>query len=451
MESYTAFCPVCRREVDVRMIARSEAVDESLHPLLTVNMHAWEPGKPICTDCIRRYSELHDELTAAFPHFAEQELKVIPTPMRLDAPDEFRGRGITIAFLDAGFYSHPDLAKPRNRILKYVNLVERAKHTDLTAPQASSWHGMMTSVVAAGNGFLSGGLYRGVASEANLVLVKVGMSSRVRHQDIERGIRWVIRNRKQFNIRIINISAGGDFEASYLTDELSQAAEDASRAGLLVIAAAGNSGHLQNHPVLPPASAPSVIAVGGLDDRNNLDFSDNHMYRSSYGPTIDGLQKPEIIAPGIWIAAPILPGTQTAEQARLLSELENAPDSELREIIRRHAGVDEDLDHATELAAYLLRQVVWVKIRDNNVISGHYKHVDGTSFAAPIASSIAAQILEAAPDLTPHEVKLALIRTAVRIAEVDVDRQGWGMVNPRAAIAAAIAMRGRGYNPGSRR
>ena len=449
MESYSAFCPVCRRDVDSRMIAGPEVVDESLHPLLTVNMHAWEPGRPICTDCIRRYSEVHDELSAAFPHFAEQELKVIPTPMRLDAPDEFRGRGTTIAFLDAGFYEHPDLARPRNRILKYVNLVERAKQSDLTTPQGSSWHGMMTSVVAAGNGFLSGGLYRGIASEANLVLVKVGMSSRVRHQDIERGIRWVIRHRRQFNIRIINISAGGDYEASYLADELSQAAEDASRAGLLVVAAAGNSGHLRDHPVLPPASAPSVIAVGGLDDRNNLDFSDNHMYRSSYGPTIDGLQKPEIIAPGIWIAAPILPGTPTAEQAVLLSELENAPDSELREIIKRHPGADEDLDHAIELAPYLLRQVVWIKIRDNNVISGHYKHVDGTSFAAPIASSIAAQILEAVPDLKPHEVKLALIRTAVRIGHVDVDRQGWGMVNPRAAIAAAMAMRGRGFHPAS--
>jgi len=446
MESYSSFCPVCRRKVDGRMITTAAPVDESLHPLLTVNMHEWEPGKPICFDCIRRYSQLHDELTAAFPHFAEQELKVVPTPMRLDAPDQLRGRGTTIAFLDAGFYAHPDLAKPRNRILKYVNLVERAKQSDLITPQASSWHGMMTSVVATGNGFLSGGLYRGIASEANVVLVKVGMSSRVRHQDIERGIRWVIRHRKEFNIRIINISAGGDYEASYLTDELSQAAEEASRAGLLVIAAAGNSGHLRDHPVLPPASAPSVIAVGGLDDRNNLDFSDNQMYRSSYGPTIDGLQKPEIIAPGIWIAAPILPGTPTAEQAELLSELENAPDSELLDIIKRHPGVDEDLDHATELAPYLLRQVAWIKIRDNNVISGHYKHVDGTSFAAPIVSSIAAQILEAVPDLKPHEVKLALIKTAVRIAQVDVDRQGWGMVNPRAAIAAAMAMRGQGYS-----
>jgi serine protease AprX len=429
----------------------SEAVDASLHPLLAVNMHAWEPGKQICRNCVARYSRLRDELTAAFPEFAEQELKVLPTPMRLDAPDEFRGRGATIAFLDSGFYAHPDLTQPRNRILKYVNLVERAKPADLTTPQVSSWHGMMTSVVAAGNGFLSGGLYRGIASEANVVLVKVGMSARVRHQDIARGIRWVIRHQDEFKIRIINISAGGDYEASYLSDELSQAAEDATRAGLLVVAAAGNSGHLPDHPVLPPASAPSVIAVGGLDDKNNLDFADNEMYRSSYGPTIDGLQKPEIIAPGIWIAAPILPGTPTAEQAKLLSELEHASDSELRDIIKQNAGIDEDLDHAIELAPYLLRQVTWLKIRDNNVISGHYKHVDGTSFAAPIVSSIASQILEAAPDLKPHQVKLALIKTAVRLAHVQVDRQGWGMVNPRAAIAEAMAIRDTGNTPASGR
>ncbi|MFY9557713.1 MAG: S8 family serine peptidase [Blastocatellia bacterium] len=441
MESISVYCPVCRRQVDLNTIANPEAVNESLHPLLAVNMHAWQPGRQICFDCIDRYSRLHDELSAAFPEFADQELKVVPTPMRLDAPDEFRGRGVTIAFLDSGFYAHPDLVKPRNRILKYASLVQRPKTSDLTTPQVSSWHGMMTSVVAAGNGFLSGGLYRGIASEADVVLVKVGMSARVRHQDIARGIRWVIRHREEFKIRIVNISAGGDYEASYLTDELSQAVEDATRAGLLVVAAVGNSGHLPFHPVLPPASAPSAIAVGGLDDKNNLDFSDNDMYRSSYGPTIDGLQKPEVIAPGIWIAAPILPGTPTAEQATLLSELEHAPDSELREIIARHPGIDQDLDHATDLASYLLRQVVWIKIRDNNVISGHYKHVDGTSFAAPIVSSIAAQMLEAAPDLKPHEVKLALIRTAVRLAHVEVDRQGWGIVNPRAAVAAAVSVK----------
>ena len=55
--------------------------------------------------------------------------------------------------------------------------------------------------------------------------------------------------------------------------------------------------------------APSVLTVGGVNDKNRLAFSGYEMYHSSYGPTVDGLQKPEVIAPGIFIAAPLLPGT----------------------------------------------------------------------------------------------------------------------------------------------
>jgi len=442
MSSDCSTCPVCWREVPNELIAPSEAIGSSIKPLLTVNSRNWAPGKGLCQECLSRFLRVHERLARAFPEFAEQERKIVPTPLRLDAPERYRGRGVTIAFIDAGFYAHPDLTRPRNRICRYVSVTDRARLSDLAAPNPSSWHGMMTSVVAAGNGFLSGGLYRGIASEADLILVKAGTGSRVRHADIEGAIRWVVRRRERYNIRIVNISCGGDYQESYLTDRLSQAAEDAARAGLVVVAAAGNSGHSPHHPVLPPASAPSVITVGGLDDKNNLEFEDNEMYRSSYGPTVDGLQKPEVIAPGIWIAAPILPRTPTASQAALLSKLEHANDAELRRIILEHSGVDEDLDSSSSLAPYLLRNIIWMKIRDNNVISGHYKHVDGTSFAAPIVSSIVAQMLEAVPDLRPWEVKLALIQTAMRLPNVPVDQQGWGMVNPRAAIAKAISMRG---------
>lgn len=440
----TAMCPVCRRMVGQEQIASAEEIGDSLTPLLAVNAFGWEPGRDICQDCLSRFSRVRQELDKAFPEFAKQELKILPTPLRLDAPQRRRGRNVTIAFIDAGFYAHPDLTEPRNRILKYVNLVDDKAGDDLRTPQISSWHGMMTSTVAAGNGFMSSGLYRGIASESDLVLLKVGMSSRIRHKDIERGLRWCIENRERYDIRIINVSCGGDYEESYLTDSLSQAAEDATRSGILVIAAAGNSGHLPRHPVLPPASAPSVLTVGGLDDKNNLDFHDNAMYRSSYGPTVDGLQKPEVIAPGIWIAAPILPGTPTSEQALLFSQLENAKDAELRDIIKRHPGLDADLDQAMDLAPYMIRNLAWIKVRNHNVISGHYKHVDGTSFAAPIVSSIAAQMFEAIPKLKPYQVKNALIKTAVRLPDVPVDQQGWGIVNARAALMLAIELYGEG-------
>ncbi len=81
------------------------------------------------------------------------------------------------------------------------------------------------------------------------------------------------------------------------------------------------------------------------------------------------------------------------------------------------------------------------KLRDNNVISGAYKHVDGTSFAAPIVASIAAQMFEANPRLTPQQAKVMLMRTARRLPHVDPDRQGAGVVDARAAVEEARGAR----------
>ena len=369
--------------------------------------------------------------------------QALPVPVRMDADERFTGRGVTIAFLDSGFYAHKDLIEPDNRILAYHNIFEpEHDRSTLQKSDVASWHGMMTSVVAAGNGHLSDGYYRSIAPEANLVLVKIGKTGRIPEINIETGLRWVFANRDKYDIRLVNISAGGDFEQPYLRNSLCQLVEEVARAGLTVVCAVGNAGLLPGHPVLPPASAPSCIAVGGLDDQNSLDRARRGMYRSSYGPTVDGLQKPELIAPGIWVAGPILPHTPTADEARLYAQLDIASDAELREIILAHASVDKDIYEARDLPVSLLRQLIAIKLREGNVINQHYKFVDGTSFAAPIVSSIVACMLEANPKLTPQRVKRILIDTAERVDGVEIDRQGWGVVVPRKAVEMALRLRG---------
>ncbi len=74
-----------------------------------------------------------------------------------------------MAFLDSGFYPHPDLTRPENRILQSVDATgERAvEEASFLKAQVSSWHGMMTSCVAAGNGFMSDELYRGTVKVIN--------------------------------------------------------------------------------------------------------------------------------------------------------------------------------------------------------------------------------------------------------------------------------------------
>lgn len=375
---------------------------------------------------------------AKSPHSLRSQRRILPIADRLHADTEYAGRGVTIAFIDSGFHAHPDLTSGRDRIVAYHDII----HPDggreaLTQANASAWHGMMTSVVAAGNGSLSNGRFRGLAWEADLVLVKAGSAHRIVHDDIKRGIEWVIEHRARYNIRVLNISCGGDYEESFLTDGLSRAADEAARQGIAVVAAAGNAGHDAHHNVLPPASAPSVIAVGGLDDGGAGEHGWG--YHSSYGLTIDGLQKPEVIAPAIWVAAPILPGTPTSAQVKLLALLHEASDDALPGLLVEHAGVDPDLDALAGREPYLVRQLVASKWHDQKVISGHYKHVDGTSFAAPIVSSVVAQMLEANPRLKPTQCRRILMSTARGLPGIPLDRQGWGVVQPRAAVAAARA------------
>jgi serine protease AprX len=380
-------------------------------------------------------------------NITETTEQALPVPVRMDADERYTGRGVTIAFLDSGFYAHKDLTHPANRIVAYHSIFAAEDHPSyLEKPDVASWHGMMTSVVAAGNGHLSDGFYRSIAPKANLVLVKIGKTGHIPEINIETGLRWVLTNKDKYDIRIVNISAGGDFEQPYLRNSLCQLVEETVKAGLAVVCAVGNAGLAPGHPVLPPASAPSSIAVGGLDDQNSLDRARRGMYRSSYGPTVDGLQKPEVIAPGIWVAGPILPHTPTAVEAQLYAELDAAADEELSDIILAHAGVDKDLDEARDLTVPLLRQLISIKLRERHVINQHYKFVDGTSFAAPIVSSIVACMLEANPKLTPQQAKRVLIETAERVSGVEVDRQGWGVVAPRKAVEMALRMRSAGHS-----
>jgi serine protease AprX len=373
-------------------------------------------------------------------------IKAGPLPLvdRLKADPRFTGRGVVAAFLDAGFYAHPDLTQPYSRIHAYQDLLWFKDDVEaLRTAEPSSWHGMMTTVVAAGNGALSGGRFRSLAPDLGIVAVKVGNMSRVLHHDIARGIEWVLTNRARYDIRILNISCGGDYEASHLDDVIARFAEAAVRAGIVVVAAAGNSGHNGPGNIVPPASVPAVITVGGIDDGGNPQAGRFTAYRSNYGPTIDGVAKPEVVTLADWLPAPILPDTPTHKQAQLLAKLGKTPDHELGAVLDKNRGVYPPLDEARPQPPYIIRQIVAGALRDGNVINEHYKMVDGTSFAAPIVSSVVAQMLEANPDLKPHEVKRILIETAQRVSNVEVDRQGWGAVQPAPAVAKALATRKR--------
>jgi serine protease AprX len=373
-----------------------------------------------------------------YPASEYGKITLLPTPERVGARADFTGRGVTIAFIDSGFYAHPDLA---GRIVTHVDATtdDICETDSVTKSPAFSWHGQMTTVIGAGDGRRSGGRFRGIASAARLVLVKIADPlNRVKEADIERGLKWVLRHHHRYNIRVVNLSVGGDYVSYDSYHPLHRLVRELTDAGLVIVAAAGNSG--QNH-LVPPASAADAITVGGLDDNNTTDEHEWTLYNHNFGMGYDGSVKPDLIAPARWIASPILPGTRVANEAFWLGALmlhnrehpitrllfDGRADLSLSKLFgeRFHEGLYDTLQQ---------------RIYAHKIIDAYYQHVDGTSVAAPIVTAVCAQMLEANPTLEPRAVRQILQRTARRIDRFADDRQGCGVMNAAAAVDEALRL-----------
>lgn len=370
----------------------------------------------------------------------QNRFAVIPVAERLNADTTLSGRGVTIAILDSGFYPHPDLVEPRNRIITFHDVANpKAKLDASIPPQSWDWHGTQTSVTAAGNGFLSNGVYCSLASEATVALVKVSDGGHISDENMVRGLEWVVANKDQYNIRVVSMSLGGDADISFRESIVDEIAERAVREGLTLVVAAGNAGCTDDHRPIPPANSPSVITVGGYNDNNKLGGSEVGPYCSSFGPTVDGIIKPEIVAPAIWVAAPILPETDSYRRAEALSVIAAAPNYQLQKLV---GELWREAEWPLSMAAASpteIREMAGAGLRESKIVATHYQHVDGTSFAAPIVASVIAQMLEANPKLTPAAIKNILVATADRSANLSLHQQGYGVLNARRAVAEAAS------------
>ena len=154
-----------------------------------------------------------------------------------------------------------------------------------------------------------------------------------------RGIDWVIANRVKFNIRVINLSLGAPVRQSWRDDPLCQAVERAHRAGIVVVAAAGNAGRTADGKrsmagSRRPATRRYAITVGAINTKGTPWRSDDVMATySSRGPTrFDHLIKPDLVAPGNRILGTLAPGATLAkEHPELVMEVGGAASWSCRE------------------------------------------------------------------------------------------------------------------------
>ncbi len=456
----TIQCPLCNDAVDKLLYRFHLDSERRIIDRIKEDHPAWTEQDGACGRCVDYYNTAivieQRILPGIGPHFSiksADDFVILPTGIRLNAHPGYTGKGVTICFIDSGFYPHPDLTAHSNRIKTMVDITKtpflsegftqnnpelnQVSPTGADAEGAGSrWHGTMTTVVCAGDGYLCNGLYKGIASDAELVLLKVqDEKGRITTENMVKALQWVLQHHAQYQVKIVNMSLGADEAISYRQSEIDLLCEKLIAANITIVAAAGND---ENGLIKPPANALNVIAVGGIDDENQL--GDTYKpYHSSYGKTGDDLMKPELVAHAIWIAAPILPCTKEQQECLTLYQLVNTPDDQLLNRLQDH------IHHIINRGLFTnvqdincIRQKIVQRIQACKYIAPHYMHADGTSFAAPIVTAVIAQLLEENPDLTPAMIRETLFSTARRADGIPAERQGFGVIQPRKALLKII-------------
>jgi serine protease AprX len=260
------------------------------------------------------------------------------------------GSGVGIAVIDSGVTPSADFG---DRLVQ-VRLDGQEGSLDDTLG-----HGTMVAGVAAG--YSPDGKFIGIAPGATIYAININRGGGVYSSDVIAALKWVFDNAHRFNIRVVNLSLTETVKSSYTESPLDLAVERLWASGVFVSVSAGNSG--AGEIDYAPANDPLVFTTGAFDTMDTAGPGDDRIAPwSSSGKTVDGFNKPELVAPGRHIGAPLPPG----------SALDG----------RAPAG---------------------------NRLAPGYATINGTSFSAPQTAGAAAIIFGGHPGWSPDSVKWALI------------------------------------------
>jgi len=317
------------------------------------------------------------------PKFKQHWPYVAGVPAQLASLEGQELEPATIAIVDSGIdVQRPDFG---SRVIERVTLSTRSGNQS----GDGNGHGTAVASVAAGE---AGG-YTGAAPGARLVDVDVlDDDGAANVSDVIAAADWIYNNRERLNIRVANFSLHGTTLASLVSDPLDKAVERLWLSGIVVVAAAGNYAvdGQESAVAFAPANDPFVLTVGATDTRGSYARRDDIVAPwSAWGYTRDGFSKPELGAPGRYIAAAVSPRGKLARD------------------------------------------------KPERIVEPGYMQLSGTSLAAPVVSGIAANLLAAHPEWTPDQVKGALMLTAKPLEKAPPRALGVGAVD--AGDAAAVS------------
>lgn len=322
------------------------------------------------------------------------------------AKHQITGAGVGVALLDSGVSSVPGLDGD-GKIVDGPDL--SIEGNGPLADQDTFGHGThMAGIIAAHDpvtltkatiGSLSPATQLGVAPDAQLESIKLATTDGSTDvSQVIAALNWVTEHQTLSDgsrVRVVNLSYGTDSMQAYRSDPLAAAAENAWRHGLVVVVSGGNEGSNAGR-LTDPAMDPYVLSVGASDG----------------GDTVAGWANPDVA------------GFSNSGTAQRHVDL-LAPGRSIASL--RDPGSFIDVNHPEGLVS--------------GDTTGRLFRGSGTSQAAAVVSGAVALLLQAYPELTPDQVKAALMATATPM-QASALLAGTGQLDVSAALAAIQAVAG---------
>ncbi|HUK33379.1 MAG TPA: S8 family peptidase, partial [Vicinamibacterales bacterium] len=310
------------------------------------------------------------------------------------------GAGVTVAVLDSGIAKgQGDFSGTKVRLFKdFVN--------NKTQQYDDYGHGTHVAGILAGNGLDTNGKEMGVAPGAQLVVLKVlDSQGNGTVANVIAALDWLAVYGPTHNVRVANLSFGSEPCDQPDQDPLALATKALVNRGIIVVAAAGNDGTSNGKKVwggIPsPADAPWVLTVGASSSMGTLSRKDDQVASfSSRGPAVGRYAKPDVVASGVGIVAPVPKGgSLVLANPNLLVTL----------------------------------QCLTLGCSNQDL----FMSLSGTSMAAPVVSGTVALMLQANPNLTPNLVKAIIQYTAEEHSGYSPLEEGAGFLNTLGAVRLA--------------
>jgi len=282
------------------------------------------------------------------------------------------GKSITAAFIDSGVYPHPDLIKPRNRIVDFKDYIN-----EINEPYDDNGHG--TACIGAAFGASIDGKFKTAAYDCNIVCAKAFNSlGNGFFSDILAAMQWIYSIKEKHNIRVLVLPFGSCSVYKHF-DILSLASESLWNNGLFVCTCSGNLGPYEAS-ITSPGNSCSTFTTGAC---NTFGPSPRVAHFSGCGPIEGNFDKPDAVMPGYKIIT-------------LNADINYMPVS---------------------------------KSSSQTKLSGlKYTEISGTSVAASLAAAAAVLLCQKKPNLSPVDMKGMLKRFCTSINELKA-AQGTGIID----------------------